>query len=179
MRCNLDALKEKIRNIPDFPIPGINFKDVTTLFKDSASFRMAVDRLAAEYADKPIDLVAGIEARGFMLAPVLAYLLNKGFVPLRKSGKLPAETRQIDFKLEYGTANLEIHLDALQTGTRVLVVDDLLATGGTAAAACQLVEDVGGVVAGVGFLIELSYLGGRQQLGEWPIFSLLKYESEA
>ena len=127
MRCNLDALKEKIRNIPDFPIPGINFKDV----------------------------------------------------PLRKSGKLPAETRQIDFKLEYGTANLEIHLDALQTGTRVLVVDDLLATGGTAAAACQLVEDVGGVVAGVGFLIELSYLGGRQQLGEWPIFSLLKYESEA
>ena len=134
--------------------------------------------MVEEYAARPIDLVAGIEARGFMLAPVLAYLLGKGFIPLRKSGKLPAETHRIDFELEYGTANLEIHLDAVRPGDRVLIVDDLLATGGTAAAACRLVEDLGGAVAGVGFLIELSYLDGRKQLGEWPIFSLLEYESE-
>ena len=174
----MEALKQKVRSVPDFPIPGINFKDVTTLFKDPAAFRIAVDRFVAEFADKPIDLVAAIEARGFILAPVLAYHMGKGIVPLRKPGKLPAETRRIEFDLEYGTDALEMHLDAVSPGDRVLIVDDLLATGGTASAACHLVEDAGGVVAGVGFLIELSYLDGRKRLGERPVFSLLKYESD-
>ena len=174
----MESLKPKIRTVPDFPIPGINFKDVTTLFKDPAGFRMAADRFVAEYADQSIDLVAGIEARGFILAPVLAYHMGKGVVPLRKPGKLPAETRRIEFKLEYGTDALEIHLDAVQPGNRVLIVDDLLATGGTASAACQLIEQAGGIVAGVGFLIELSYLDGRKRLGDRPVFSLLNYGSD-
>ena len=174
----MEALKQKIRNVPDFPIPGINFKDVTTLFKDPAAFRMAVDRFVTEYADQSIDLVAAIEARGFILAPVLAYHMGMGIVPLRKPGKLPAETRRIEYDLEYGTDALEMHLDAVGPGNRVLIVDDLLATGGTAAAACQLVEDAGGIVAGVGFLIELSFLDGRKRLGDRPVFSLLEYGSD-
>lgn len=174
----MEALKKKIRSVPDFPIPGINFKDVTTLFKDPDAFRTAVDRFVAEYRDEAIDLVAGIEARGFILAPILAYRMGMGVVPLRKPGKLPAETRRIEFDLEYGTDALEIHVDAVQPGDRVLIVDDLLATGGTATAACRLVEDAGGIVAGVGFLIELSYLDGRKRLGDRPVFSLLKYDSE-
>jgi len=174
----LEALKQKIRNVPDFPIPGINFKDVTTLFKDPAAFRMAVDRFVAEYADKSIDLVAAIEARGFIMAPVMAYHMGKGVVPLRKPGKLPAETRRIEFELEYGTDALEMHLDAVRPGDRVLIVDDLLATGGTATAACRLIEEAGGIVAGAAFLIELTYLAGRKRLGDRPVFSLLQYESE-
>ncbi len=174
----MEALKDKIRNVPDFPKPGINFKDVTTLFKDPAAFRLAADRFVAEYMKQPIDLIAGIEARGFILAPVLAYHMGKGLVPLRKPGKLPAETRRIEFELEYGTDALEMHVDAVKPGDRVLIVDDLLATGGTASAACQLVENAGGVVAGVGFLIELSFLDGRKRLGARPVFSLLKYEAE-
>ncbi len=174
----METLKQTIRNVPDFPIPGINFKDVTTLFKDPVAFCTAVDRFVSEYADRSVDLVAGIEARGFILAPVLAYCMGKGVIPLRKPGKLPAETRRIEFDLEYGTDALEMHLDAVRPGDRVLIVDDLLATGGTASAACQLVEDAGGVVAGVGFLIELSYLDGRKRLGTRPVYSLLKYESD-
>ena len=161
----MDALKQKIRNVPDFPIPGINFKDVTTLFKDPAAFRTAVDRFVTEYTDRSIDLVAGIEARGFILAPVLAYHMGKGIVPLRKPGKLPAETRRIEFNLEYGTDALEMHLDAVRPGDRVLIVDDLLATGGTATAACQLVEEAGGVVAGVGFLIRTIFPGRTEKAG--------------
>ena len=171
----MDELKQKIRNVPDFPIPGINFKDVTTLFKDPAAFRTAVDRFVTEYTDRAIDLVAGIEARGFILAPVLAYHMGKGIVPMRKPGKLPAQTRRIEFELEYGTDALEMHLDAVRPGDRILIVDDLLATGGTAAAACRLVEEAGGVVAGLGFLIELSFLDGRKRLGDRPVFSLLEY----
>lgn len=171
----MDVLKQKIRNVPDFPIPGINFKDVTTLFKDPAAFRTAVDRFVKEYADRAIDLVAGIEARGFILAPVLAYHMGKGIVPMRKPGKLPAQTRRIEFELEYGSDALEMHLDAVKPGDRILIVDDLLATGGTAAAACKLVEEAGGVVAGLGFLIELSFLDGRKRLGDHPVFSLLEY----
>ncbi len=174
----MEALKQKIRNVPDFPIPGINFKDVTTLFKDPAAFRMAVDRFVAEYADQSIDLVAAIEARGFIMAPVMAYHMGKGVVPLRKPGKLPSETRRIEFELEYGTDALEMHLDAVRPGDRVLIVDDLLATGGTATAACRLIEEAGGLVAGVAFLIELTYLAGRKRLGDRPVFSLLQYESE-
>ncbi len=173
----MEALKQKIRNVPDFPIPGISFKDVTTLFKDPAAFRSAVDCFVEEYEDESIDLVAGIEARGFILAPVLAYHMGKGIVPLRKPGKLPAETRRIEFELEYGTDALEMHLDAVKPGDRVLIVDDLLATGGTATAACRLVEDAGGIVAGVGFLIELSFLDGRRRLDGHPVFSLLEYGS--
>ncbi len=174
----MEALKRKVRNVPDFPIPGINFKDVTTLFKDAAAFRMAVDAFLEKYAEQAIDLVAGIEARGFILAPVLAYRMGTGVVPLRKPGKLPAETRRIEYELEYGTDALEMHMDAVQPGDRVLIVDDLLATGGTAAAACRLVEDAGGAVAGVGFLIELPFLDGRRRLGNRPVFSLLEYDSE-
>lgn len=174
----MDALKQKIRTVPDFPIPGINFKDVTTLFKDPAAFCTAVDHFVSEYSDRSIDLVAGIEARGFILAPVLAYHLGKGIVPLRKPGKLPAETWRIEFDLEYGTDALEMHRDAVRPGNRVLIVDDLLATGGTAAAACQLVEDAGGVVAGLGFLIELSYLDGRKRFGDRPVFSLLDFAAD-
>lgn len=174
----MDELKQKIRNVPDFPIPGINFKDVTTLFKDPAAFRTAVDRFVTEYTDRAIDLVAGIEARGFILAPVLAYHMGKGIVPMRKPGKLPAQTRRIEFELEYGTDALEMHLDAVRPGDRILIVDDLLATGGTAAAACRLVEEAGGVVAGLGFLIELSFLDGRKRLGDRPVFSLLEYGAD-
>ncbi len=174
----MDELKQKIRNVPNFPIPGINFKDVTTLFKDPAAFRTAVDRFVTEYTDRAIDLVAGIEARGFILAPVLAYHMGKGIVPMRKPGKLPAQTRRIEFELEYGTDALEMHLDAVRPGDRILIVDDLLATGGTAAAACRLVEEAGGVVAGLGFLIELSFLDGRKRLGDRPVFSLLEYGAD-
>lgn len=174
----MDVLKQKIRNVPDFPIPGINFKDVTTLFKDPAAFRTAVDRFVTEYTDRAIDLVAGIEARGFILAPVLAYHMGKGIVPMRKPGKLPAQTRRIEFELEYGSDALEMHLDAVRPGDRILIVDDLLATGGTAAAACKLVEEAGGVVAGLGFLIELSFLDGRKRLGDHPVFSLLEYGAD-
>ena len=174
----MEALKQKIRSVPDFPIPGSNFRDVTTLLKDAVAFRTAVDRFVEEYTDRPIDLVAGIEARGFLLAPLTAYHLNTGFVPLRKAGKLPSETHRVEFELEYGADTLEMHVDAVRQGDRVLIVDDLLATGGTASAACQLVEDAGGVVAGVGFLIELSYLNGRNRLDGHPVFSLLDYEEE-
>jgi len=174
----METLKQIVRTVPNFPIPGIPFKDVTTLLKDAGASRQAVDLLAEESADSKIDLVAGIEARGFLFAPILAYRLNAGVVPLRKPGKLPAETRKVQFELEYGSDALEIHTDAIQPGNRVLVADDLLATGGTAEAACHLVENAGGIVAGVAFLIELSYLRGRDRLTGRPVFALLDYPVE-
>ena len=173
----MERLKKKIRNIPDFPIPGINFKDVTTLIKDADAFRSAIESFVQEYAEKQIDYVIGIEARGFILGPVLANLMGKGFIPVRKAGKLPSKTRQVKFGLEYGTDVLEVHIDALQPGDRVVILDDLLATGGTAAAACQLVEEAGSIVVGVGFLIELTFLEGRKKVGAREVFSLLKYDS--
>ena len=168
-------LTDLIRNIPDFPIPGIQFKDITTLLSDGVAFRQVVDTLAARYENRAIDVVVGIESRGFMFSAPLAYRLGVGLVPVRKHGKLPAATHQVEYALEYGSNKLEIHRDALKPGARALIVDDLLATGGTVAAACQLVEMAGGVVEEVAFLIELGFLNGREKLGGYPIYSMLQY----
>jgi adenine phosphoribosyltransferase len=171
-----DHLKKLIREVPDFPKPGILFYDITTLLKDRQGFHDVIDGLKEHYADAGVDLVIGIEARGFIFAPALAYALGAGFVPVRKPKKLPSERVSVSYELEYGTDSLEIHTDAVDRGRRVLIVDDLLATGGTAAAVTKLVEQVGGKVAGVGVVIELTFLSGRQKLGGHDVFSLLKYD---
>lgn len=167
--------KEKIRVVHDFPIEGIRFKDITTLLKDGEAFHQAVDALAEPFRDQKIDLVVGPEARGFIVGVPVAYTLRAGFVPVRKPGKLPAETLTHEYKLEYGTDSLQIHKDAILPGQKVLIVDDLLATGGTIKATVDMVEALGGIVAGLVFLIELSDLGGRKKIGDYPIMSLLKY----
>ncbi|MFI5097570.1 MAG: adenine phosphoribosyltransferase [Candidatus Acidiferrales bacterium] len=172
----MDDLKKLIREIPDYPKPGILFYDITTLLKDKLGFRTLIDRLCAHYAGHKIDLVAGIEARGFILAPALAYSLNAGFIPVRKPNKLPAETTRISYGLEYGTDTLEIHEDAVQMGQNVLLCDDLLATGGTAAAAVQLIRSLGGKVDGAAFAVELSFLHGREKLPGLDVFSLIQYD---
>jgi adenine phosphoribosyltransferase len=171
-------LLSKIRTIPDFPRPGIMFRDITTLLKDAAAFRHAVDLVCEHYRNDHIDKVVSVESRGFILGSVLAYKLHAGFIPIRKPGKLPAATIRQPYVLEYGEDAVEIHQDAVSAGERVLVHDDLLATGGTALAACQLVERRGGVVAGVSFLIELNFLNGREKLKKYPVFSLMEYRSE-
>jgi adenine phosphoribosyltransferase len=168
-------LADLIRNIPDFPIPGVQFKDITTLLRDGPAFRQVVDAFAARYAGRAIDAIVGIESRGFILSAPLAYRLGTGLVPVRKQGKLPAATHQVEYELEYGSNKLEIHRDAMPAGARVVVVDDLLATGGTVAAACQLVELAGGKVEEVAFLIELEFLHGREKLERYPVFSLIRY----
>jgi adenine phosphoribosyltransferase len=168
-------LADLIRNIPDFPIPGVQFKDITTLLRDGPAFRQVVDAFAARYEGQPIDAIVGIESRGFILSAPLAYRLGIGLVPVRKQGKLPAATHQVEYELEYGSNKLEIHRDAVPAGARVVVVDDLLATGGTVAAACQLVELAGGKVEEVAFLIELEFLHGREKLEKYPVFSLIRY----
>lgn len=168
-------LSDLIRNIPDFPIPGIQFKDITTLLRDGPAFRRVVEVFAARYRELEVDAVVGIESRGFIFSAPIAYELGVGLVPVRKHGKLPASTFQIEYQLEYGTNRLEIHRDAFEPGARVVVVDDLLATGGTVAAACQLVEMAGAVVQEVGFVIELEFLRGREKLEQYPVFSLLQY----
>jgi len=172
----LENLKALVREIPDFPKPGILFYDITTLLKDAGGFRSTIDALSAHYQNTGTDLVLGIEARGFIFAPALAYALKAGFVPVRKPKKLPAERAAISYDLEYGQDTLEIHKDAIQPGTRVLIVDDLLATGGTARATAELVEMMGGKVVGIGIVIELSFLNGRQKLPGYDVFSLLKYD---
>ncbi len=169
-------LKDHIRDIPDFPQPGIVFKDITPLLGNADAFRCMVDSLAAHFADRPIDKVVGIEARGFILAAPIAHLLGAGFVPVRKAGKLPWRTRVEEYSLEYGTDRLEMHEDAIAAGDNVLVVDDVLATGGTAAATLRLVEAAGGTVVGLGFVIELAFLGGRRRVGNHDAVSLLTYE---
>jgi adenine phosphoribosyltransferase len=168
-------LKEKIRVIQDFPAKGIRFKDITTLLKDGKAFRDAINELAEYYKDKEIDLVVGPEARGFAIGAPVAYVLGAGFVPVRKPGKLPADTIKYSYDLEYGKDSLEIHRDAIRSGSRVLIVDDLLATGGTTQASIQLVEQLGGKVAGLGFVIELSYLNGRENLSRYDIRTLVTY----
>src|SRR5216684_8882004 len=160
----MEDLKKLIREIPDYPKPGILFYDITTLLKDKKGFNMMIDRLCGHYNGHQIDLVAGIEARGFIFAPALAYRLNAGFVPVRKPKKLPAKTAKISYALEYGTDTMEIHEDAVQKGQRVLLCDDLLATGGTAAAAVELLRSLGAVVDGAAFAVELSFLNGRAKL---------------
>jgi adenine phosphoribosyltransferase len=172
----LDTLKNLIREVPDFPKPGILFYDITTLLKDKEGLKGTIDALKTEYAGAPVDVVIGVEARGFIFAPALAYALGAGFVPVRKPKKLPSECARISYDLEYGSDTLEVHRDAIGPGSRVLIVDDLLATGGTARAVAQLVEQLGGTVAGLGFVVELTFLGGREKLAGHNVFSLLKYD---
>jgi len=169
-------LKKLIREIPDFPKKGILFYDITTLLKDKAGFARLIDALSENYIGKGIDLVLGMEARGFIFAPALAYRLNAGFVPVRKPGKLPAETVQVSYDLEYGSNALEVHKDAIGKGQRVLIVDDLLATGGTAAATAELASGLGAEIAGLAFAVELDFLKGRDKLTKYHVFSLLHYD---
>jgi adenine phosphoribosyltransferase len=172
---SVDDLRAKIREVPDFPKPGILFYDITTLLKDPVAFRAVVDQMAEQVADTQVDVVVGMESRGFIFSAPLAYKLNAGFVPVRKLGKLPAETIEVEYALEYGTATLEIHRDAIQEGQRVLIVDDLLATGGTVMGTIELVRRLGGEIAGLSFMVELTALHGRDKLGEFDIHSLLSY----
>ncbi|HEY0101168.1 MAG TPA: adenine phosphoribosyltransferase [Pyrinomonadaceae bacterium] len=173
----MDNLKKLIREVPDFPKPGINFYDITTLLKHPEGLRLTVDALSSQFRDEHVDVVLGIEARGFIFAPALAYHLNAGFVPVRKPSKLPAETAKISYALEYGEDTLEIHRDAVSAGQRVIIADDLLATGGTAKATVDLVEGLGGVVAGLVFVVELEFLPGRSKLAGYDVRSLIKYQS--
>jgi adenine phosphoribosyltransferase len=172
----MSSLKNLIREVPDFPKAGILFYDITTLLKDKGGLCGTIDGLKDRYAGVGVDVVLGIEARGFIFAPALAYALGAGFVPVRKPKKLPSACTRITYDLEYGTDTLEIHTDAIFRGAKVLIVDDLLATGGTAKAAAQLVEQLGGVVAGTAFVVELTFLGGRQKLNGYEVFSLLQYD---
>jgi adenine phosphoribosyltransferase len=175
-RLDCEPLKRLIREVPDFPKKGILFYDITTLLKDKLGLATLIDALAEHYIKQDVDLVLGMEARGFIFAPALAYRLNAGFVPLRKPGKLPAATARFDYALEYGTNTLEIHKDAIQQGQRVLIVDDLLATGGTANATARLASSLGAEIAGLGFVVELDFLKGRDKLREYDVFSLLHYD---
>lgn len=170
-----DDLRAKIREVPDFPKPGILFYDITTLLREADAFREVIDRMADAVKGEKIDLVVGMESRGFIFAAPLADRLGAGFVPVRKLGKLPAETIEVEYDLEYGTATLEIHRDAISRGQRVLVVDDLLATGGTVLGTIELVRRLGGEIAGLSFMVELTALGGRDKLGEFAIHTLLAY----
>lgn len=172
----MEELKKYIREIPDYPKPGILFYDLTTLLKDKKGFHMLVDCLCEHYAGRTVDVVVGVEARGFIFAPALAYRLGAGFVPVRKPKKLPGKTSSVTYDLEYGTDTLEIHQDAIEPGQNVIISDDLLATGGTAAATVQLVQKLGGHVAGAAFAVELTFLNGRAKLPGLDVFSLIRYD---
>jgi len=172
----MNHLKEHIREVPDYPKPGILFYDLTTLLKDPAAFHSLVDELCEHYAGQKVDTVVGIEARGFILAPALAYRLNAGFVPVRKPKKLPSKTTSVTYQLEYGTDTLEIHEDAIKPGQSVLISDDLLATGGTAAATVALVNKLGGKVVGASFAVELTFLNGRAKLPGIDVFTMIQYD---
>jgi adenine phosphoribosyltransferase len=171
----LKELSNAIRDVPDFPKKGILFKDITTLLKDGDKLRKAVDALCEQYNNVKVDKVLGVEARGFIFAPMVAYKLGAGFVPVRKPGKLPAKTKAVTYDLEYGTDTLEIHEDAVNKGDKILIIDDLLATGGTAAGVVKMVRELGGEVLGVGFLIELTFLNGKEKLKGVDVFSLIRY----
>jgi adenine phosphoribosyltransferase len=173
---NCDSLKSLIRSVPDFPKPGILFYDITTLLKDQLGFAQLIDSMSEYYLNKEVDLVMGIEARGFIFGPALAYRLNAGFVPIRKPKKLPAETIRYTYELEYGSDTLEVHKDAVKPGQRVVIVDDLLATGGTALASVNLAKQLGGEIVGLAFVIELDALKGRQKLAGHDVLSLIHYE---
>ena len=170
-----EDLKKYIRSIPDFPKPGILFRDITTLLTNPQAFKQSIDRLAERFKNQGITKVVGIESRGFLTAAPLAYLLGAGFIPVRKKGKLPHKVSSVSYELEYGQDTLEMHLDAVVKGEKVLIADDLLATGGTASATCNLVAQNGGLIAGLGFLIELSDLNGREKLKQYDVFSLITY----
>jgi len=171
-----DQLKRLIREVPDFPKQGILFYDITTLLKDKTGFAQLIDLFSEHYIGRQIDLVLGMEARGFIFGPALAYRLNAGFVPVRKPGKLPAATVKVEYELEYGSNALELHQDAIEKGQRVLIVDDLLATGGTAEATARLASLLGGQIAGLAFVVELDFLNGREKLEPYEVFSLLHYD---
>jgi adenine phosphoribosyltransferase len=171
-----DALKKLIREVPDFPKPGILFYDVTTLLKDKLGFAMLIDALTERFLSKDIDLVLGIEARGFIFGPALAYRLNAGFIPVRKPKKLPSETVKVTYDLEYGQDTLEMHKDAIKPGQRIVIVDDLLATGGTAQATAKLAKSLGADICGLAFVVELDFLNGRDKLKEYDVVSLLHYD---
>jgi adenine phosphoribosyltransferase len=171
-------LLQKIRSVPDFPKKGIVFRDITTLLQDGEALRQVVDMFYDRYKGLKVDKLVSVEARGFILGAALAYKLGAGFVPMRKPGKLPAATLSQEYALEYGTDSIEIHKESISPGERILVHDDLLATGGTMLAACKLVERLGGNIVGLSFLIELLFLHGRDKLADYEIFSILQYESE-
>jgi adenine phosphoribosyltransferase len=175
IELDVEMLRDGIREIPDFPKPGVSFKDVTPLLLDHVAFSTAVDALVVHFGRGTVDKVVGIEARGFILAAPVAYHFGAGFVPVRKKGKLPAATTSIDYELEYGTETLEIHEDAIDPGERVVIVDDVLATGGTANATAELVKRLGGEVVGMGFLIELTFLGGAERISAYNHVSLITY----
>ena len=171
----MQRLKDKIRDIPDFPKPGIIFKDITPLVKDPAALRLAVHQLVHPFLGRDITAVAGMEARGFIFGTLVAWELNLPFIPLRKPGKLPYDAQSISYDLEYGSASLEIHTDSLNANDRVLLIDDLLATGGTAKASCELIEQLGATVEALGFVIELDFIHGRNKLEDYEIHALLHY----
>jgi adenine phosphoribosyltransferase len=175
MKMAMETIKATIRTIPDFPKKGIQFRDITTLLKDAQGFRQTVDAFVNRYQTMSIDMVAGIESRGFIIAGAIACLLNKGFIPIRKPGKLPAQTYRRDYQLEYGTDAIEMHRDAVTPGMRVLMVDDLLATGGTMKAACELVEMAGGTVVECSFIVDLPDLQGREKLEGYSVFTLVAF----
>ena len=170
------ALRAKIRDIKNFPTEGILFKDITTLLKDGPAWRFAVDSLASHYQKERVEIVVGVESRGFIFGGAIAHQLNAGFVPVRKLGKLPGKTIEVEYELEYGRDALAMHEDAIKPGQRVLAVDDLLATGGTMRATLRLVEQLGGRVVGVAFMIELAFLKGRDKLRNYPLHSLITYD---
>jgi adenine phosphoribosyltransferase len=173
---NSDQLKNLIREVPDFPKKGILFYDITTLLKDKAGYATLIDVLAERYIGKGVDLILGMEARGFIFGPALAYRLSAGFVPVRKPGKLPAPTERVEYDLEYGSNILEVHKDAIEKGQRVLIVDDLLATGGTAEATAKLASNLGAEIAGLAFVVELDFLKGRDKLKSYDVYSVLHYD---
>ncbi|MGD9703611.1 MAG: adenine phosphoribosyltransferase [Acidimicrobiia bacterium] len=175
MTATTSWLTDLIRDIPDYPKPGVTFRDITPLLGDPEGFERSINELVERFSEVPVDRVLGIEARGFIVAAPVAYRIGAGFVPVRKAGKLPWAVAREEYELEYGTDKLEIHRDALHPGERVLIIDDVLATGGTARAAARLVEALSGVVAGLGFVIELEPLGGRATLGERQVESLVRY----
>lgn len=175
---NNALLEKSIRNIPDFPKPGILFRDVTTLIQNKQAFKKTVDLLAKKYKGKGFDKVVGVEARGFIFGAAVAHKINAGFVPVRKKGKLPYKTISTTYELEYGTDTLEIHKDAIKPGEKVLIIDDLLATGGTVKAVTELINQLGGRIAGIGFVIELVDLHGKDKLKDYPLYSLIKFQGE-
>ncbi|MFH1240268.1 MAG: adenine phosphoribosyltransferase [Candidatus Diapherotrites archaeon] len=171
-------LKNIIRNVPDFPKKGVMYRDITTLLKDPDAMKYSVSEIVEHFKNKKIDFVAGIESRGFIIAPLIAEKFHCGFIPVRKVGKLPAETIKHEYELEYGTDTIEIHFDAVRKGDNVLICDDLLATGGTSLAATKLIEKLGGKVSGLGFIVELDFLNGRKRLNNYDVFSLVHYTGE-
>ncbi len=171
----METLKNKIRDIADFPKPGVVFKDITPLVKDPATLKDCVEALISPYRNQSITAVAGMEARGFIFGSLAAWELGVGFIPLRKPGKLPYDVQRVDYDLEYGNASLEAHIDAISPGDRILLIDDVLATGGTAKASCELVEMLGGEVIACAFVMELTFLNGREPLSNYPLHSLIQY----